>query len=123
MRPWEILGNVFVYLGIVVVFVGILKVIEPYSAPQGMNTLEAFVPYLVPSLLCFAVGGVSIAVNSSKKVNKKTELDSKPDRNTSIAASEHEDSRIVCGKCRAMNDSDSVFCKKCGNSLRTYSTP
>ncbi len=95
-RPWAVLGGGPVLLGIVVASLGFFKVYEVYSAYQELSQFlgssysnalmwKVFEPYFLPSILCFMVGGIGVAVDASKKGEEQKKVVLKPAKNAAAA--------------------------------------
>lgn len=138
VKPYELIGLFFVCIGAIVVCLGLVQVYAAYNlySNSGISQLfgsaylntamwKAFEPYLLPSILCFALGGVGLAIVSSKK-EEQTKIVLKPVKDPIVDAlferqanaPANGESRIICGKCGAMNEMDATFCKRCGLTLR-----
>lgn len=138
MKPYELIGGIVVFIGLIVICLGLVKVYEVYTlySEWGMKQIlgsaylntamwKAFEPYLLPAILCFGLGGVGLAIGSSKK-EEQTKLVLKPVKDPAVDAlfesqpnaSNNGEWMTICGKCSTMNEIDATFCKRCGNSLR-----
>lgn len=119
MKTWTAIGAIFSCIGVVLLIAGlargfaIVNTLDQTGLSQYLGQLEgalfwsAFEPFLIGSIIMFIIGGVGFYAGGSASTIEMNEP------NTAVSS----ESKILCGSCRAINDIDAVYCKKCGKQL------
>lgn len=124
-RLFKILGSSILSIGIILTIIAFINFFITFNSGEGIPKLF-FLAFIGMPLI--AIGGILISFGYRKEITTYIKNESIPVANDALnelkpgisSASEALSKKrtITCPVCKAINDIDATYCKKCGTKLK-----